>query len=142
MNLFTQLLRRTVAVLAIVFTVGAASVATAAEEAELGSHVGTIGVPEGLSKAEIKEAIVLTFAGRQWSIKERDDERVVGYLKHRSNEATVTVVYSAEKVDFYCVGYAINKNTGERRRPEIPEGWLKFLKGDLNKKLTAASALK
>lgn len=142
MNLFTQLLRRTAAVLALVFTIGALSATHAAEDADRGAHCGTIGVPEGLSKADVKEAIIYTFAGRAWSIKEKDDEKVVGYLKHRSNEATVTVVYSAEKIDFYCVGYEINKNTGERKRPELPEGWLKFLKGDLNKKLTAASATK
>lgn len=141
MTMHTSLFRRTLAVLAIVFTLGAAATAFAADE-NLGAHAGTITVPSGLSKSDVKETLIYTLAGRSWSVKEKTDERVVGYLKHRSNEATVTFVYTESQVDLYCVGYEINKNTGERKRPEQPTGWLNNLKNDLNKKLNQATATK
>lgn len=141
MNLFTQLFRRTAAVLAIVFTLGAALVARAADD-NLGASAGNVSVPSGLSKADVKQAIILTLAGRSWSLKDKTDDKVVGYLKHRANEATVTFVYSESSVELYCIGYEVDKKTGERKRPEQPVGWLKFLRGDLTKQLTLASASK
>lgn len=105
---------------------------------ELGELFGTVEVPSGLSAAAVQKAIVASLAGREWGIKDRTDTQVVGYLKHRSNEAKVTLVYSTEKVDIYCVGYAINKNTGERKKPEQPTGWLKYLKSDLTKQINGA----
>ena len=59
------------------------------------------------------------------------DDRVVGYLKHRSNEAKVTLVYSTAKVEIHCVGWKINKKTGERKNPELPKGWLENIQADL-----------
>jgi hypothetical protein len=75
----------------------------------------------------------MVLAARQWNIREKADGRVAGYLKHRSNEATVTLVYDATKVDVYCVGWAIDKKTGERKKPEQPKGWLKNIQSDLTK---------
>jgi hypothetical protein len=105
---------------------------------ELGELYGSVEVPSGLSADTVQKAVVASLAGREWAIKDRTDTQVVGYLKHRSNEAKVTLVYSTEKVDIYCVGYAIKKSTGERKKPELPTGWLKYLKSDLTKQINGA----
>jgi hypothetical protein len=105
---------------------------------ERGQFFATVEVPSGLGANVVKDAIIAALAGREWGVKERTDSHVVGYLKHRSNEAKVTLVYTTEKVDIYCVGWAINKKTGERKEPEQPTGWLKRLQGDLTKNLNSA----
>ncbi len=113
----------------------AQSKAVAADEADLGQPAGSVAVPEGLSAKEVQGAIIASLIGRQWTVQSKTDERVIGYLKHRSNEATLTLVYDATKIELYCVGWAINKKTGERQKPEQPEGWLKFIRGDIAKNL-------
>ena len=113
-----------------------ASPALAAED--IGQSVASIPVPAGLSSADVQEAIVMTLAGRQWGIKSREADRVVGYLKHRSNEATVTLIYSTTQVELFCVGWQIDKRTGARQKPEQPRGWLKNIQVDLTKNLNRA----
>jgi hypothetical protein len=66
----------------------------------------------------------------------------VAYLKHRSNEATLTLVYSATKVDLFCVGWKIDKNTGAHLKPEQPAGWLKYIREDLGRLLLQESSAK
>lgn len=100
---------------------------------ETGTHVATIPVPTGFTAAEVQEAIVATLAGRQWGLKAREEGTVVGYLKHRSNEAKVTFNYDTSKVDLYCIGWQVDKKTGVREKPEQPKGWLKNLQADLTK---------
>lgn len=98
-----------------------------------GDLIATIPVPTGFSSEEVQEAIVATLLGRLWGVKSKDDGRVVAYLKHRSNEAKVTLVYDASKVELYCVGWQIDKKTGVREKPEQPKGWLKNIQADLTK---------
>lgn len=138
MNTALRLIRP--AVLAVVFSLLFSLVASTAiaDESELGEAVGTVAVPSGLSADEVKDAIVSALAGRQWGIKSKSDGRVVGYLKHRSNEATVTLVYDTSSIELYCVGWAINKRTGERKKPEQPRGWLKNIQADVTKILNRA----
>lgn len=105
----------------------------AAENSELGQSAGTVSVPAGVSKTEVRDAIVAALSDREWGIKEKTDDRVVGYLKHRSNEATVTLIYDQSKIDLFCVGYQIDKKTSAREKPEQPKGWLNNIKGDITK---------
>ena len=121
------------ALLATAFILVLAAAAPAHAEENIGKLTGSLPVPAGLSKGDVKDAIVMSLSSREWGIKAKTDERVVGYLKHRSNEATVTLIYDATKIDIYCTGWAIDKKTGERKKPEIPEGWLKYIKGDIVK---------
>lgn len=112
--------------------------APAASE-DIGYYYGTVMVPEGLSGKEVQTAILRTLIEREWGVQKKSPGEVVGYLKHRSNEATVTLTYDDMKVDIHCVGWAINKRTGERRRPEQPMGWLKNIQTDLTKNLNLAA---
>lgn len=109
---------------------------------ELGEAAGSLPVPAGISRATVQDAIVRALLGRQWEVQSKSDERVVGYLKHRSNEATLTFIYSEAKVDLFCVGYQINKKTGVREKPEQPKGWLNFIRTDLGKILGRSAATK
>jgi len=79
----------------------------------------------------VQKAIVTALIGRKWDVKAKTGDRVVGYLKHRSNEATLTLVYDATKVELYCVGWQIDKKTGAREKPEQPERWLRNIQNDL-----------
>ena len=106
---------------------------SAADDPELGVAAGTVLVPEGKSATEVQDAIVHALLGRQWEVKQKGSDRVVGYLKHRTNEATLTLIYSTTKVELFCVGWQIDKKTGRREKPEQPKGWLNNIRTDLGK---------
>lgn len=124
--------------LALVLGLSLAARTWAADADDKGQLFATVPVPAGLSSGEVSDAIVATLMGRQWGVKSKSDGQVIGYLKHRSNEATVTMFYDTSKVDIYCVGYQIDKTTGTREKPEQPKGWLKNLQSDLTKRFNKA----
>ena len=84
----------------------------------------------------------MSLGERGWGIKSNTGDRVVGYLKHRSNEAQLTLVYSTSKIEIFCVGWEINKNTGARVKPEIPKGWIKNIQADITKVLARTATSK
>ena len=101
---------------------------------DLGQQAGTVNVPAGVTLSEVQNTIVMVLSAREWGIKEKSDGRVVAYLKHRSNEATVTLTYDTTKIDLHCVGWQINKKTGVHEKPEQPTGWMNHIKSDLAKR--------
>lgn len=107
---------------------------TRAAQDDRGTFFASVPVPSAVSKSELPDILVAVLQGREWGVKSKADGAVVGYLKHRSNEATVTLAYDGTKVDIYCVGYQIDKKTGERVKPEQPKGWLKNIQSDLTKR--------
>ena len=117
-----------------------ASRGAAGDNDQRGVLFGTVSIPAGLSKSEVQNDIVKVLSGREWDIKAKDDASVVGYLKHRSNEATVTLVYDSASVEIYCVGWSIDKHTGERKEPQLPKGWLKYIRADLIRIFNKAAA--
>lgn len=119
----------------------AASLIHLRAEPAMGEFVGTLNVPTGISPAETRDIVIQSLAAREWTVKEKSGNRVVGYLKHRGNEATVTFLLEGSEIKYYCEGWAINKK-GERKKPEQPKGWLGFLQKDINKRLNYLSATK
>jgi hypothetical protein len=111
----------------------------AAAATELGEAAGSISVPGTRSEAEIQDVVVRALVGRQWEVVSKGPDRVVGYLKHRGNEATLTIVYSTAKIDLFCVGWKIDK-AGVRQKPEQPKGWLNYIKADISKILSRTGA--
>src|SRR5262245_30505970 len=108
MNTSTSPLRRAFAVATFILSV---LIVSAAQPSELGEPAGSVEVPAGFSKADVRDTIVAVLVGREWGVKDKTDDRVVGYLKHRSNEATVTLIFTETKVDLFCVGWEIDKKT-------------------------------
>lgn len=139
MSPFISLLRGALATAVFVGVLTLGTIAQSGADEELGVLAGTVVVPDGMLPHEVQDAAVMTLAGREWGIRHKDEERVVGYLKHRSNEATVTLIYRDSKVEVYCVGWAIDKRTGARKKPEQPKGWLKNIMADLTKNLNQMS---
>lgn len=135
--------RLAVWVMAFVLGFGATVTASAADTSDTkGTLFSSVVVPAKVSQSEVQEAIVATLLGREWTIQSKKDGEVVGYLKHRSNEATVTLAYDTSRVQIYCVGYQINKKTGAREKPEQPTGWLKNIQSDLGKNFNRIAGVK
>lgn len=130
-------LPRFLAVLAAVFS----AFATSAFAEEKGEPVGTLIVPDGLSSDDVKEAIALSFAGRGWTIKERTGSKVVGHINQRGNEAFLYATYNKKEINFRCEGWEVSK-TGERKKPEIPKGWVDNIKKDVTKRMNMKAATK
>jgi hypothetical protein len=125
-------LRLILTLVALLFTSTTGSASAADNQ---GESVGFVIVPDNVPATDVAAAMEQVLRGRAWGIKSKSEDTVVGYLKHRSNEATVTLTHSGKKIDLHCVGWAINKKTGERKKPELPHGWLKNLQSDLTKLL-------
>jgi hypothetical protein len=139
MNVTPSLLRR--GLLAAVFCLLTAFVRAdtdAATDDSLGTLFATVPVPTGVSAEAVQGAIVTTLTGRQWAVRSKSDDRVVGYLRHRSHEAKVSLVYSTAKVEIHCVGWKIDKKTYARLKPELPKGWLENIQSDLTGNLNTA----
>jgi hypothetical protein len=133
----THALPRFLAFVALMF----ATLASPAFAEEKGESVGTLVVPDGLGTDEIKEAIALSFAGRGWTIKERTNSKVVGHINQRGNEAFLYVTFSKKEITLRCEGWEVSK-TGERKKPEIPKGWVDNIKKDITKRMNMKAATK
>ena len=142
MNISIRSVRCTVLVAAISFLFSFGAAAAAPAGADLGQPAGSIVVPSGMTAAEVQTAIVAALSGRQWLVTEKTTDRVVGYIKHRKNEATLTLIYDTSKIELYCVGWRIDKTTGEREKPEQPKGWIKYIEKDLTRNLNRGTAAK
>lgn len=105
--------------------------AAGTDDPGIGVLAFTIPVPAGKSAAEVQTAVVTAAMGRGWAVKSSTEEKVVIYLFRHKNEATVTFLLSAKAIEAHCIGYKVDKNTGQHIKPEQPEGWLGYLKGDL-----------
>lgn len=133
MRLWTHRFLQILPLLAL-FTFAATTNVRAADD-ERGPSVGIVVVPDGLAAKDVKAAVVNAFTNRGWAIRDSSNDEVVGYIRKRSNEARVTVIFDSKQAEFFCAGYVINKTTGERVRPEIPDGWIRNLKADTTKGL-------
>jgi len=110
-----------------------------ADETPAGALAFSLDVPAGkLSTKEVHDVVVAASVARQWSVKEDGAERIVIYLNHRKNEATVTYLISDKLIQAYCEGYATD-GKGTRKGPEQPTGWLNNLKKDISKGLNTAA---
>ncbi len=110
-----------------------------ADETPTGVLAFTVTVPEGkLSTKEVHDVVISASIAREWSVKEDGTERVVIYINHRKNEATVTYLISDKSVQAYCEGYATD-GKGTRKGPEQPSGWLSNLKKDITAGLNKAA---
>ncbi len=112
------------------------------EVSKYGPLVGTVAVPEGLSSSQVKDVIITSLIAREWTVKEKTSDYVIGYLNHRGNEATLTLVYDSKQILMYCDGWLVEKSTGRRIKPELPKGWIANLKKDLPKRLALPVVVK
>lgn len=133
MNIYRNSLHCAFLTTALVLSLFTATGRAAAAEDDVGQSAGYVVVPTGITTTEVQDAIVMALGGRGWGIKSNNDDRVVAYLKHRGNEAQLTLVYSTSKIDIFCLGWEINKHTGARGKPEIPRGWIKNIQSDITK---------
>lgn len=127
-------------------SLAAAVVAADAADAEdadavtaYGKKVATVVVPPGLGEELVRRTAIRAFAGRAWELKEAKKDRVVGYLKHRGYEATLTMVLGKQEIVFYCEGWRVDRD-GNRESPKQPEGWIENLRRDMTKLLGRAAA--
>jgi hypothetical protein len=112
-----------------------------ADETPAGVMAFTVDVPAGkLSTKDVHDVVMAASIARGWGLKEDATEKVVIYLNHRKNEATVTYLISDKQVQAYCDGYATD-GKGNRTGPKQPSGWLKYLREDITKNLTTKAVL-
>lgn len=110
---------------------------------EVSQQIGTIPFPsEKITNEDAQKAIIRALEGRKWTIKEDAPGRVVAYLRRHSNEAQLTLVINERAIEISCWGYDINRNTGERKKPELPASWIKYIKTDISKFMNELAMMK
>ena len=93
--------------------------------------------PNGAPLAEIGRTLVAVSSARTWTVKEKSDGKIVVQLIHRKIDATVTYVFTEQKIQAYCESYQVD-SSGKRGKPEQPTRWLKYLQDDLRRLLGSA----
>ncbi len=116
---------------------GLLAAAGAFAAAPAGALAFSIDLPPGRAPAEISGTIVAVSSARTWTIKEKSDDTIVIHLVHRKVEATVTYLFSSDKIVAYCEAYEVDSK-GKRGKPEQPTRWLKYLQEDLRRLLVTA----
>lgn len=129
-----KLLRFSFLALGLMACLGRLAAAAPHDPSDYGQLAGTVIVPEKLPVADVQQAILLAATGRGWAVKDRADGRVVIFLEQRGWRSTLTLLYSSAEVTLYSDSGKVDK-TGQIKKREIPEGWVKYLKQDLTKQL-------
>jgi len=104
----------------------------AADNADYGMLWGSVEVPDGVSKDQVKKGILLAAANRGWTIRDKSSNGKV-VLHHESGSWVSTVVLTYDKSEVRI--YHTSTKSG---KPKVP-GWLDFLKKDIIKNLNTAS---
>jgi len=92
--------------------------------------VGMLTMPRGASARQVQQAIVTSLTKRSWIVKSVDDSTVVGYLKHRGYEATLTFRYDENHIEIISDSYEIDSD-GKRLERKNPTRWIDYLKQDI-----------
>ncbi|MGH8019201.1 MAG: hypothetical protein ACREIA_13085 [Opitutaceae bacterium] len=100
------------------------------EEEEIGQFFDRLLIPDGMSKEDIQAVLGEVLLGREWTVKQKTDRRVVGHILHGGAEATVTMRFGGEAVEIYAFGWDLDRR-GNRVEPYYPERWLRYLRKDL-----------
>jgi len=137
---YTSLFSR-LAVVAVALFCFSSSAVRAQDVKPVGQLAFTIQVPEHkLALKQVHDIVLGASIGRGWIVKEDAPDRIVVYLNHRKNEATVTYLVNEATVTAYCEGWKTNGH-GVRKGPAQPKGWLKYLENDILKGLHKAAYL-
>ena len=107
----------------------------AADTRALGTPAGSIAVPGNLTAPEVQQALLKAADGRGWLLVARDDEKVVVRLDKNDWVARITMLYSPREVQYFS-------NSTRKGKPKLPEGWIKYLKEDATRILSATAVLK
>lgn len=124
-------------ILCSILCVASWSPALKAEEkaADLGELASTVVVPDTLKLEDIQRSIIEAAIGRGWTIRSREDAKVVLFLENGRWVSTLTLTYDTKAVQIY------SKST-RNGKPKLPEDWVNFLKKDITKNLNTKAYLK
>jgi hypothetical protein len=118
-----------------------ASTPAAQASPDQGVPEGMLTVAPGASARQVKEAIVMALQGRHWTVESADGSSVVGFLKHRDYEATLTFQYDANTITITSDSYRVD-GSGRHVEEAIPSRWIKYLKKDIPRFLAKRMAAK
>jgi hypothetical protein len=104
-------------------------------EEDYGQPAATVIVPAGLTEQEIQRGILEAGAGRGWTIRKKEDGKVVLFLEKRGWTSNLTFTYTKEEVQVFSKSVRKGKS-------ELPKAWIENLKEDLTKILNSKAILK
>ena len=105
------------------------------DTALLGTPAGSIAVPMNLTVPEVQQALLKAADGRGWVLVSREDDKIVVRLERSDWSARIAMVYNAREVQYFS-------NSTRKGKPKLPEGWIKYLKEDSTRIMSATSVLK
>lgn len=135
------LVRLAAVLLAAIGLFSASALAADASASAPGPQVGTVAIPAGYAKKDVRELIALCLTAREWSVKDKSDDYVVGYLNHRGVEATLTLSFDDKLVTLNCDAWKVDK-AGKRLKPDDAKTWVANIKKDLAIRFAKAAGAK
>lgn len=100
----------------------------AADNTDYGTLWGSVEIPDGVAKDQVKKAILVVAADRGWTIRDKSsDGKVVLHLESGKWISTAVLIYDKSEVKIY---HTSTKNG----KPKVPD-WLGNLKKDITKNL-------
>lgn len=118
--------------LAVTFTLGLAPSLRAADTADYGLHWGSIIVPDGLSKDQVKKEILMAAVNRGWTIVDKSSNDKIA-IHHEAGSWVSNVVFTYDKKEVQIYHHSTKKG-----KPQVPS-WLDNLKKDIVKNLNMLS---
>jgi hypothetical protein len=115
--------------------VASGSSARAADNQPLGTPAGSIAVPANLTAEEVQQALLKAADGRGWVLVSREADKIVVRLERSDWAARIAMVYNTREVQYFS-------NSTRKGKPKLPEGWIKYLKEDATRIMSATSVLK
>jgi hypothetical protein len=113
----------------------AGGVSVRAADTVLGTPAGSISVPVNLTAEEVHQALLKAADGRGWTLVASDEKQVVVRLEKSDWSARITLLYNTREVQYFS-------NSVRKGKPKLPEGWIKYLKEDATRIMSAVSVLK
>ncbi len=117
------------------FALGLITAAHAADDADYGALWGSVIIPDGLGKDDVKKGTLMAAAGRGWVIKDKSSsDKIILFREEGAWVSNVVLTYDKTEMKIYHK----SAKGGKSREPS----WLKYLKQDIQKNLTVASISK
>jgi hypothetical protein len=99
---------------------------------------GNVIVPDGLKAEQVQKAILLAGTGRGWTVKAKDEGKVVLFLEHGGWRSQLTLTYDTKEISISSNSGKLDRH-GNVKKHAVPETWVNFLKQDITKNLGMAA---
>ncbi|HWA88323.1 MAG TPA: hypothetical protein VG710_18995 [Opitutus sp.] len=99
---------------------------------------GTVVLPDGASGEQVQQAILQAGTGRGWTVRGKEDGKVVLFLEHGGWRSVLTLTYDSKEISISSNSDKLDRH-GNPKKHAVPTSWVNFLKQDITRNLGKAA---